>query len=64
MAAGAGVDLLGVEPERGGVAEQALAQSRRAVELADLGERRDQPERADQERALSAVRPSSVSSVR
>ena len=49
------VDLLGVEAERAGVAEQPLAQRPGAVELADLAQRRDQPERADQERALLAL---------
>ena len=64
VAAGDRVDLLGVEPERAGVAEQPLAQPPRTVELTDLTQRRDQPERADEERPLPTSRPSSVSSTR
>ena len=54
VTAGAVIDLLGVEAERRGVAEQALAQLPGADQLADLGECRDQPERADQEGAFLA----------
>jgi MFS family permease len=55
VAAGFGVDLLGVEAEWAGVAEQPLTQLPRAVHLSDLTQRRDQPERADQERPLRAL---------
>ena len=48
------VDLLGVEQQRAGVGEQLLAQPAGACELADLDQRRHQPERADRERALLA----------
>src|SRR3954470_19122923 len=52
--AGAGVELLGVEPERRGDAEQALHQVAGALPVADDRERRDEPERADQEAPLLA----------
>src|SRR6478735_2988601 len=51
---GLGVELLGVETERRRDADQSLQQVTRALLLADDGEGRDQPERADQERALLA----------
>ena len=57
MAATARVDLLGVELQRAGVGQQLLAQLAGAVELADLAQRRDQPERADGERALLPAHP-------
>ena len=49
------LELLGVEPERRGVGEQALAHVLRLALLADLRQRRHQPERADQEGPLLAV---------
>ncbi len=52
--AGVGVELLGVEAERRGDPQQPLHQVARPLQLADDRERRDQPERADQERALLA----------
>ena len=52
--AGVGVELLGVEPERRGDPQQPLHQVARPLQLADDRERRDEPERADQERALLA----------
>jgi len=48
-------DLLGVEVERPADQEQVLAEVRRPLALADLGECRDEPERADREGALDAV---------
>ena len=51
-----GVDLLGVEAERARVGEQLLAQRVGAIEVADLDQRADEPERADRERALLASR--------
>ena len=51
------LDLLGVEQQRAGVREQLLAQRPGPVQLADLGERRDEPERADRERALLTRQP-------
>ena len=48
------VELLRVEPERGRDLEQPLHQVAGALHLADDRQRRDQPERADQERALLA----------
>ena len=54
VAAGVGVELLGVEAERRRDAQQALHQVARALELADDRQRGDEPERADQERALLA----------
>ena len=54
VAAGPRIDLLGVEAERAGVAEEALAELAAALDLADLAQRRDEPERADEERALVA----------
>src|SRR5579875_1103037 len=55
VAPGLGVDLLGVEAERAGVPEQPLAEQPRALQLADLAQRRHEPERADQERPLPAL---------
>ena len=55
VAPAGGLELLGVEPERRGVGEQPLAQVLGLAVLADLRQRRDQPERADQERALLAA---------
>ena len=52
--AGVGVELLGVEAERRGDAQQALHQVAGALLLADDRERGDEPERADEERALLA----------
>jgi hypothetical protein len=52
VAAGGGVELLGVELERGAERQQALAELPAALALADLQQRVDQPEGADQERAL------------
>ena len=49
-----GVELLGVEAERRGDPQQPLHQVARPLQLADDRERRDEPERADQERALLA----------
>src|SRR4051812_16878965 len=54
MAAGAGVELLCVEAERRRGAEQPLHQVARALVLSDDGQRRHEPERADQEAALLA----------
>ena len=54
VAARAGVELLGVEAERRGDAEQALHQIAGALLLADDRQRRDEPERADQEASLLA----------
>ena len=54
VAAGVGVELLGVEAERRGDPQQPLHQVARPLQLADDRERRDEPERADQERALLA----------
>ena len=48
------VELLGVEAERRPDAQQALHQVAGALGLADDGEGGDEPERADQERALLA----------
>jgi hypothetical protein len=56
------VDLLAVELQRTGEGEQLGAELAGLVDLADLAQRGDQPERADGERALLAVKPSSVSS--
>ena len=52
--AGAGVELLGVQAQRRGDAEQALHQVAGALVVADDRQRRDEPERADQEAALLA----------
>ena len=57
MAAAARVDLLGVQPERAGERQQLLAQLPGPLLLADLDERRHQPERADGERAFLARQP-------
>ena len=54
VAAGARVDLLGVETERAGVGEQLLAEVTAALDLADLDQRGHEPERADREGALLA----------
>ncbi len=58
------LDLLGVEQQRAGVGEQLLAKRPGPVQLADLGERRNEPERADRERPSSPANPSSVSFTR
>jgi hypothetical protein len=55
VAAGPGVDLLGIQQQRAGVRQQLLAQPPRAADLADLRQRRDEPERADRERPLLAA---------
>ena len=52
--AGAGVELLGVEAQRRGDAEQALHQVAGPLVVADDRQRRHEPERADQEAALLA----------
>src|SRR3954447_21866649 len=52
VAARVRVDLLGEEPERRRVREQALAHRPRPRALADLGQRAHEPERADDARAL------------
>ena len=57
VAAAAGVELLGVEAERAGEREQLLAQRPGPAVLADLDQRRHEPERADRERALLAGEP-------
>ena len=57
VAAGAGVELLGVEAERGGDAEQPVHQVAGALVLADDRQTRDEPEGADQEAALLAREP-------
>jgi hypothetical protein len=49
------VDLLGVQQQRAGVGQQLLAQGPGAGQLPDLGQRGDQPERADGERSLLAA---------
>ena len=54
VAAGVGVELLGVEPERRRDPQQPLHQVARLLQLADDRERGDEPERADEERALLA----------
>src|SRR3981189_2319798 len=53
--AAARVDLLGIELQRAGVRKQLLAQDPPAVELADLAQRRNKPERADREGAFLAA---------
>src|SRR3954469_6021586 len=45
-----GVEVLRVQAEWARVSQHALAESSRALVLADLGERRDQPEGAGDER--------------
>src|SRR5689334_18133327 len=55
MAAALRLELLGVEVEPAGGGEQALAERPRPRALADLRERRDEPEGADQEAALLAA---------
>src|ERR1700728_1650518 len=55
VASAARIELLSVEVERRGVRQQLLAELAGALFLADLRERRNEPERADQERALLAV---------
>src|SRR5690349_15258138 len=47
VAAALGVDLLGIELQRAREREQLLAERSSALRLADLGERGDEPERAD-----------------
>ena len=54
VAARGRVELLGVEAERARVLEQPLAELAAAPALADLEQRRDEPERADQEGPLLA----------
>src|SRR5438093_13565575 len=54
MATAPGIDLLTEQIERAGVREELLAQLTRSLDLADLDQCRDQPERADRERALLA----------
>jgi LuxR family maltose regulon positive regulatory protein len=44
------IDLLGIQQQRAGIRQQLLAQPPRPVDLPDLGQRRDKPERADRER--------------
>ncbi len=51
------VELLGVQPERRRDPDEPLHQVPGALHLADDGQRRDQPERADHERALLAGQP-------
>ena len=53
--AGSWVDLLGVEAERAGIAEHALAEIARLVEFVDLNQGRHEPERADQEGPVPAL---------
>src|SRR5437588_7298082 len=48
------LDLLGVELEWAGVGEKLLAQPSCSPHLADLAQRRHQPERADRERPFLA----------
>ena len=57
VATRAGLDLLGVQAQRPGQGQQLLQQLAGAHDLADVGERGRQPERADQERALLAGQP-------
>ena len=54
---GARLDLLGVQMQRAGERQQPLAQVLGPVDLADLDQRRHQPERADGEGALLAGQP-------
>src|SRR5256885_11469990 len=54
VAAGLGVELLGVEAERRGDSEQPLHQIARHLQLADDCQRGDEPEGTDQERPLLA----------
>ncbi len=54
VAPGLRIDLLAVQVERAGEGEQPLAQAARPLELADLDQRRYQPEGADGEGALPA----------
>src|SRR5258708_3418772 len=51
------LELLAVQLQRRGVRQQPLAQVLGLAVLADLRQRRDEPERADQERPLLAVKP-------
>ena len=55
MLAGARLDLLGVEVERAGERQQPFTQLPGAGDLTDLHQRRDQPERADDECAFLTV---------
>ena len=50
-----GIDLLGVEEQRARVREQLLAQRPGPIELPELCQGGDQPERADRERSLLAA---------
>jgi hypothetical protein len=49
------IDLLGIQKQRAGIGKELCAQRAGAAELADLRQRRDQPERADRKRALLAA---------
>ena len=55
MASGLRVDLLGIEAQRAGGRQEALAEASSASQLTDLDQGRHQPERADGERTLFAV---------
>ena len=57
MAPGLGVDLLRVEAQRARRGEEPFAEATSPRQLADLDQRRDEPERADRERALLAAQP-------
>jgi hypothetical protein len=52
---GMGVDLLGVQEQRAGQGQQLLAQRPGTGHLTDPGQRRDQRERSDRERAFLAA---------
>src|SRR5215470_431521 len=54
MTPGMRVDLLGVQEQRAGVGEQFFAQRPGAGYLSNLGQRGDQPERANRERTFLA----------
>src|SRR3954469_19069193 len=51
------LDLLGIQQQRARVGEELLAECARALYLADLRERGDEPERADRERPLLTLEP-------
>src|SRR5207237_10382535 len=55
VGAAGGAQLLGVEAEGAGMAEQAPAELARLTVGADLREGGDEPERADQERPLTGA---------
>ena len=59
-----GVDLLGQQAEVVGVARELVEQRLGALDLAGLREAGDQPERADDERALLAGQPVGVEALR